>query len=515
MRQPGGLPGLVLISRLIILLWTVAGGVWRLSSAQPSEPVSAGPLWAEFALSFAPGERTEALGPFWAAERRWPEDWQPTVEQPVPPVSRIARTFTLAPLFNWNAEPVVDHVSWELAYPVITYDRYGPEWRLQVFQLLRFTGGATQDGARTRSFSLVPFFWFRRSAEDPALNYSAVWPFYGTLQKRLFRDEVRFVMWPAYVQTRRRDVVTDNYLVPLVHTRRGEGMRGWQVWPFYGIEHKFPTARTNGFGEVESVPGYVRRFVLWPFYSAADLGLGSTHPVKQRTLLPFYSLESSPQKDRAIYGWPFGPVFVEDRELNYWQTSVLFPVFTLARGPGKQALRVWPLFGTTRYTNTHSVFAAWPLYSRKATVTPTWERRVTRVGLFLYTDVETRDLRTDRTRRRSDLWPLFLARRDAEGNERFQMLAVLEPFLPENTSIRRLYSPLWALWRSEKNPRAGTASQSLLWNLYRHETRPEGKKCSLLFGLFQYQSTPSGKRWWLFYLPGGRRTGPAAAAPLR
>lgn len=501
------------MARKLILLLTVAGATWWARPARAGDAVSAGPLWADFALTIEPGERTEAFGPLWAQERRWPEEGRAGPDAPEPPVSRIARTFTLAPLFNWNAEPAVERVSWDLAYPVITYDRYGPEWRLQVLQLLRFTGGATQDAARTRSFTLFPFFWFRRSAENTALNYGAVWPFYGMLQHRLFRDEIRFVLWPAYVQTRRRDVVTDNYLVPFVHTRRGEGMRGWQVWPFYGTERKFPTARTNGFGELETVPGYERRFVLWPFYSAADLGLGSTNPVTQRALLPFYSREHSPQKDRELYGWPFGPVFVEDRALGYRQTSFLFPVFTFAHGAGKQAARVWPLYGTTRYAESRSVFAAWPLYSHKDTWRDPLERHATRIGFFLYTDVETRDRRTGRTGRRSDLWPLFLARRDAEGHERFQMLAVLEPLLPENTSIRRLYSPLWALWRSEKNPRAGTASRSFLWNLYRHETRPEGKKRSLLFGLFQYQSTPDGPRWRLFYLPLGRRAAPAGGPP--
>lgn len=496
---------------MIILSLGVAGTLVPLA-ARAGESVQAGPLWSEFRLTFAPGERTEAFGPLWAAERRWPEDWSPTLEGPEPPVSRIARTFTLAPLFNWTAEPVVGHVSWDLLYPVITYDRYGPESRLQVFQMLRFTGGATQDAARTRSFTLVPFFWFRRSAEEPSLNYGAVWPFYGTMQQRLFRDEVRFVMWPAYVQTRRRGVVTDNYLVPFVHTRRGEGLRGWQVWPFYGTEHKDVTTRTNGFGDVEVVPGHDRRFVLWPFYSAADLDVGSTNPLTQRTLLPFYSVQRSPARDREMFGWPFGPVFVEDREMNYRQTAFLFPLFAFAHGPGKQATRVWPVYGTTRYPESRSVFALWPLYQHKDVRSQAWERQTTRVGLFLYTDVETRDRRTGHTSRRSDLWPLFAARRDAAGNERFQMLAVLEPLLPGNESIQRLYSPLWALWRSEKNPGAGTASQSLLWNLYRHETRPEGKKCSLLFGLFQYQSTPQGPRWRLFYLPVGGRAQPASAA---
>lgn len=456
-------------------------------------------------MTIGTGERLEAAGPFWASERRWPEDWEPSEAEPTPPVTEIARTFTLAPLFNWNAEPVADNVSWDFVYPVVTYDRYGGEYRVQVLQMLSFSGGRTQAGAEGRGFTLVPFFWHRHSAEDPSLNYTAVWPFYGSMQRRLFRDETRFVMWPAYVQTRRRDVVTDNYLVPFVHTRHGDGLRGWQVWPFYGAEHKDITTRTNGFGDVEVVPGHDQRFALWPLYSAGDLGIGSTNPVTQRVLLPFYSLQYSPAKDRQMYGWPLGVSFLEDREVGYEQTSVLFPIFTLAHGPGKQALRLWPVYGTTRYKDSQSVFAAWPLYYHKDILRDPLERHTTRIAFFVYTDIETRNLKTGKAGHRTDLWPLFTARRDLEGNERLQVFAVLEPIIPENKSVQRLYSPLWALWRAEKNPQTGVQTRSFLWNLFRHESRPESKKCSLLFGLIQYHSTPDGKRWRFLYLPTGRR----------
>lgn len=495
------------------LLWTalIVGGV---AGRAATEPVSAGLLYHQFPLTLDHGIRVEALGPLVATETRWPEDAVPPGTDPLdaePPVTQIARTFTLAPLFNWNLEPTVENVSWDLAYPVITYDRYGGEYRLQVFQVLGFSGGKTQANAQGRAFTLVPFFWFRRSAEDPSLNYGAVWPFYGYLQKRLFRDETRFLLWPAWVQTRRRDVVTDNYLVPIVHVRRGDGLQGWQVWPFYGTEHKDLTTRTNGFGEVESVPGHDKRFVLWPFYGHNDLDTGSTNPIQQRLLLPFYSLQRSPAKDRDIYGWPFGVTLVRDRELAYDQTSFLWPVFTFAHGEGKQATRVWPLYGTTRFRESHSRFVLWPLYYRKDTQRDPLERHVTRIGFFLYTGFETINHQTGTSSKRADLWPFFISRRDMAGNERFQALSIFSPLLAENVSIRRLYEPLWALWRSEHHAASDTRNQSLLWNLYRRETSPERAKVSLLFGLVQHTADAQGKRWRFLYLPTKKKPRPGPA----
>jgi hypothetical protein len=128
---------------------------------------------------------------------------------------------------------------------------------------------------------------------------------------------------------------------------------------------------------------------------------------------------------------------------------------------------------------------------------------------FLYSDRKERNTETGTAWQRTELWPLFNARRDHDGNERLQILSPIEPFVPNSKSIERNYSPLWSIWRSEKNPRSGASSQSALWNLYRYDSTPESKKCSLLFGLFQYHSGPDGKRVRVFYIPFGKARKPS------
>ena len=65
-----------------------------------------------------------------------------------------------------------------------------------------------------KRFTLFPLYFQQRSP-DPNENYTALVPFYGHLKNRLFRDEIFFVMFPIYSETRKRDVVTDNYLYPV------------------------------------------------------------------------------------------------------------------------------------------------------------------------------------------------------------------------------------------------------------------------------------------------------------
>ncbi len=129
------------------------------------------------------------------------------------------------------------------------------------------------------------------------------------------------------------------------------------------------------------------------------------------------------------------------------------------------------------------------------------EQERTRILFYLFSDLTEKNTATGAERQRVDLWPLFTWHREFNGNRRLQILALVESALPNNRGVERNWSPLWSLWRSENNPRAGPTSQSLLWNLYRRDTTPASKKCSLLFGLFQYQSDAEMKKMRLFYVP--------------
>ena len=241
--------------------------------------------------------------------------------------------------------------------------------------------------------------------------------------------------------------------------------------------------------------------------------MGTESPATQRAILPFFSIQRSLLRNSSTYLWPFGLTYTEDREKKYREWDAPWPLVVFARGEGKTANRIWPLFSQARSPTLQSDFYLWPLYKYNRITSEPLDRQRARIFFFLYSDLIERNTTSGTGLRRTDLWPLFTAHRDHQGNERLQLLAPLEPLLPNNKSIERNYSPLWSIWRSEKNGKTGVASQSLLWNLYRHDMTSTSKKYSLLFGLFQYQSGPEGNRWRVFYLPVGTTKKPIAAQP--
>jgi hypothetical protein len=470
--------------KFAVCLWICS---WLLAANFPfgtfaADNFVAGPLFSQFALTLDTGQRTEAVGPFFFDQRVDSE-----------------KTWSVPPLFSHDADPSVESEADDLLYPVLTYRRFGTEYRWQLGQLLSFAGGESPQGGGQTRFTLFPLYFQQRSPIENE-NYTALLPFYGHLQNRLYRDEIFLVMFPIYSQTRKKDVVTDNYLFPFFDLRHGDGMHGWQCWPLVGTEHKEVTTQTNGFGEAETIGGYDKFFAVWPIHFSQNTGIGTADPAKFRADLPLYATLRSPGRDSTSVLWPFF-TWVDDRGEKYHEWEGPYPFVVVARGAGKTVTRCWPLFSRGHDDSLESDYYLWPLYVHNHLHAGALDDQSTRILFYLFVNVAEKNLDAGTGRRRVDLWPLFTYHRDYNGDQRLQILAPIEPMLPNNPGVERDWSPLWSLWRSENNPQAGAASQSLFWNFYRHETAPAAKECSLVFGLFQYQSNAGGTKVRLFYIP--------------
>jgi len=464
------------------------------------EPWHAGFLYDHFDLTLRPADsdvrlwsRTESFGPFFYSEQK-----------------ETARTWAIPPIFSHTEDPATESEEYDFAYPILTYDRFGQQYRWQLFQLFAFAGGPTQKESERRRFTLFPIY-FRQRSSDPNENYTAVAPFYGHIKNHLFRDEITFVMFPLYSETRKKDVITDNYLYPLFHLRHGDGLTGWQFWPFVGHEHKDVTRQTNGFGDVLTVAGHDRRFVMWPLYYNQYNNLGTTNQQWNQGSIPLYDLMRSPLRDSTTILWPFFST-IDDRERKYHEWHLPWPLVVIARGDGKRTTRFFPFYSQAHSPGTNvppnasvttqeSDFYLWPAYTYKRLHSDPLDRSRKRILFFLYSDTIQKNTSTGHYQRRRDFWPFYTHRRDYDGSTRLQVLSILEPYLPQSKSIERDYSQLYAFWRSEKDPNAGRTSHSLLWNFYRHQTTRESKRTSFFFGLYQSRSDQSGSSVRLFYIP--------------
>ena len=470
-------------ARRVCVAWFVCS-LFLFWDAQAGEFKDAGFLYDQFDLTLAAGHRTEAAGPFFYAEEK-----------------ETQRTWAIPPILSYTHDPGTESTEFDFCYPLLTYDRFGEQYRWELGQLLAFSGGPSQTEDKRKRFTLFPLYFQQRSS-DSNENYTAVFPIYGHIKHRIFRDEMFFVMFPIFGQTRKRDVVTDNYLYPFFHLRHGDALSGWQFWPIAGYEHKDPTTKTNGFGDVQTIAGHEKRFVLWPFYFNEHDGLGTENPQWQIGSMPAYNQLRSPKRDTTTVLWPFFTT-IDDREKKYREKQYLWPFVVITRGEGKNTTRVVPFFGHAKSKTLQSDFYMWPIYKYTRIHDDPLDRERMRILFFLYSDLTLKNTESGEWQRRRDFWPFYRYEQDFNGNSRLQVLALLEPYVPTSKSIRRDYSPVWSIWRSEHNPRKGTASQSLLWNLYRHESGPDSGRTAFFFGLYKHESGPEGSQTRLCYIPIG------------
>lgn len=396
-------------------------------------------------------------------------------------------------------------------YPFSVYRENDEGARFQaLFYLLSFGVKTTEDGYREKEFTLFPFI-FSKSAPTREDSYFAFFPLYGDIKKKFFRDEIRFILFPLFLQTKKGEQVNTSYLWPFFGYYSGRGQEGFRFWPIFGYRKK-----EDGFDE---------KFALWPIY-ASRRRFFYDDEVHSFSLFPFYLTVRSKEKSTTTYLWPLFNYSV-DREKGYRRWDVPWPLFNITRGlsgeaaPHREQERFFPLYSRSIERGDRDGFLLWPLYRYSDTEYRDHRRRRDTFLLFLYSDMRaTPTVEGGRSGRRVDLWPLFSYQRDQEGRRLFHFLSLLEPFLANHTGIEKNYAPFWRLFTWEKSP-DGIERSYFLWNLLRSKKSPDGfsftfqpvipvfhyknfkheKGFSLFGGFFGFSKTEAGAQLRFLYIP--------------
>src|SRR5208282_2387770 len=100
---------------------------------QEENDAVAGPLFSEFPLTLSSGYRCEAAGPLFYSQQ-----------------TESQRQWALPPLYCYTRTPEVDWTEMEILYPIISYRRFGGEYRLEIVEFFSFSGGqaSLETGAR-------------------------------------------------------------------------------------------------------------------------------------------------------------------------------------------------------------------------------------------------------------------------------------------------------------------------------------------------------------------------------
>ena len=342
---------------------------------------------------------------------------------------------------------------------------------------------AKQDSQRTRSW-LLPVYFHGRDAGGK--SYFALFPLGGTIREFLGRDEIMFVLFPAFGKSRVNDVKTTSVLWPIVSHTRGEGIQRDRVFPIYGksvLEGK-----------------YEKEFILWPFWTSADYFYPGDSgkawilfPVCGRAKLehestwwvipPFFRFTDGEKQDKLYCPWPFIQK-VESEKFD--------------------KLYFWPLWGEKQFAGglKHRTFLLWPIFwSEKSTEADLTKVRRLALPVF-YMDrafLAAKDAPGGERVEISNywkIWPLMSWQREGDAS-RFRLLE----FWPIKNSapIERNWAPLWTLYKRTNND--GEIRKDILWFTWHSECEPaeDRKEWSLLKGLLAYKKQAGDRSVRLLY----------------
>lgn len=413
--------------------------VLSLSVVRPGAALESGTittLWPLFDYRTSPAtgySNLSILGPLFKRER-----------------SGSSTTTALRPLFFSSSTPESDDS--DILYPLASTSSSGDDSDTQVLKLFQRHVSRSGTPDEKRETMLFPLYINGRSEKYGP--YSSLFPLYGDIYERFWRDEYHYTLFPLYGRTVKGGSVSTNYLYPLFNTLSGQGESGFQFWPLYGQAGK------------EGV--YEKRFVLWPFYSSETLAKDTDNPTENINLLPFYASSRSPRRSATYAPWPLCGV-VRDGSGRVLERDFLWPFWLTANSKESSTERYLPFYAESRLKDTRSRWVMWPLYRKETIDSPEFRQDKTSLLYFLFRRSDESWPRAGRDRASSSFWPLYAWKRDEQGQRTLSMPALVEPVIWSD-GVERNWAPLWRIFIARWDDK-GDGATSLLWNLFWQERR--------------------------------------------
>ncbi len=402
------------------------------------------------------------------------------------------RVTAFRPLFSWESRQD-GRAAADFLWPLSIYrkTRFGTYfWLLPYFNS---TG-------RNQSYEhfLFPCLFLERH-KDGRYSWS-VFPLYGDLNNFFSYSHFRYILFPLYLHTEKKEVSSNGFCWPLLNVESGPESERFRIFPLYAV------SRMDG--ERENVS------ILWPLWNSAR------SLKKDSGDFAFYSFPLGGYESwKELTGFTaFSPFFsykeIAGRQVTY---GILWPFvkygYSLRENDPQYSLYFWPFWGRSISRNSYYAFFLWPMGLSMDFQTDSKET-LWRCFLPFYLSRREYEKNTRRPITAYDhVWPFF-SRRSVNGHS---MIVGMDPIPVKKLGFfERNYAAFWRLFRVDYN--AQGRSFDFLWGFGRgFETKHSGgfavgpfyseKHCArtetsvrdIAFGLVKVEKDKKQSRLRLFY----------------
>jgi len=439
-----------------------ASGPDVVTPAKPSDQGSVTTFWPLFDYRSSPAtnySNLSILGPVFKRERS----------------GDTTRT-AIRPLFFNQSSPDSDET--DFLYPIASTSSSESGSDTQMLKL--FQKHVSRTGTPEEKIETMLFPLYISGRSEKYGDYTSVFPIYGNIYERFWRDEYHYTLFPLYSRTVKNGTTSTNLLYPIFNFTSGENEHGFALWPLYGQSSK------------QGV--YEKKFVLWPFYISEKSGLNTNNPIEKTYLLPLLASQRSPQQSSTYAPWPFCGV-VRDASGNVVERDFFWPFWLTARSKDSSTERFIPFYSSSRVKDSTSNWILWPIYRNQSIDSTTFKQDKTSLFYFLFSHSDESWPQLGRDRANSSFWPLYAWKRDEDGMRTLTMPAPVEPVI-WNDGVERNLAPLWRIFITKWDDK-GDGATSIFWNFYWSETRGNERAWEL-FPLISYTYTAKNTDFRLF-----------------
>jgi hypothetical protein len=395
----------------------------------------------------------------------------------------------LGPLLNFESTPDDDffsfrplvHRSWAnntkrnfsyFLYPLASTETTPDVDHIEILQLFqKYTYRKSEPELKERQAMLFPFYISGESKKYGP--YTSLFPLYGDIYERFWRDEYHYVLFPLYGRTVLKKTTTYNFLWPVFSVTSGENESGFRIWPLYGQAAKE--------GEYSSM------FFLWPIFSREKRVTSGNELSERLSIFPLYASQDTPHSTSRHWLWPFFG-YASNSEFDEKERDYFWPFWLTISGNRRNVTKFLPFYSGEATKETSKNWYLWPLFETDTMESPSYRQKRTRMLYFLFSNKVESWSYDEKERQRTAMWPLFLYNRNTDGESSLSIPAPVEPVL-DREGIDKLWAPLWRLYVHKWNDK-GDSRLSILWNLYWHDKNRDSSGWEI-FPLLRRRSAPS------------------------
>jgi len=369
------------------------------------------------------------------------------------------------PFFYWEKEEKegVKSTQLEYLYPLGKYKRTEREVESYFMPFFSTRRDLTQKETEKKERGFLLAFW---GETDKGESYGGFFPIYGNLKNRFGHDELNFLLWPIYSDSRDGESRTYTFLWPFFSRSEGGGRDGFKFWPLGGYDRK--------------ENDYDKTFFLWPIFHFEKRYLYTDDPTEINMAWPFYvSSTSSKRVSRSVI-WPLFN-YTHDEDDHYTQWDFPWPILQWAKGDEKSIFRIFPIYGHKYWEDYERGYILWPIYWYYKEEDDQHKKVLNRY-LLLSKDQTEVWKNEGQQERRLRIWPLFYYRQEKEGAV-YSYWPCLIPV--DFGGFERNWVPLLSLYEYRRNPK-GESESKFLWGFYVHRQNAYRELFELSFFLTYY-----------------------------